>query len=161
MILRTALLALKYIFRDELRERLPEILGLLRELGQGSSALDNVMTLLRNLAQEANAERLNGTELRQAVVTTLSGGGELMMTIAEQWVQEGLQESLNSVRQLLLRLVRRRESGARRCRSGSRSRRCWKNWGKRCWIAPMARRGWQRWRGGFNLKTLILCAAPP
>ena len=107
MILRTALLALKYIFRDELRERLPEILGLLRELGQGSSALDNVMTLLRNLAQEANAERLNGTELRQAVVTTLSGGGELMMTIAEQWVQEGLQESLNSVRQLLLRLVRR------------------------------------------------------
>jgi hypothetical protein len=33
-MLHTALLTLKYIFRDDLRERLPEILGLLRELEQ-------------------------------------------------------------------------------------------------------------------------------
>ena len=47
---------------------------------------------------------------------TLSGGVEQMMTIAEQWVQEGLergrqegrQEGLNSERQLVLRLVQRR-----------------------------------------------------
>ena len=48
------------------------------------------------------------TEQEQA----LSGGGELMMTIAEQWVQEGRQEGrqegLFSERQLLLRLVRKR-----------------------------------------------------
>lgn len=31
-----------------------------------------------------------------------------MMTIAEQWVQESRQEGLNSERQLVLRLVRRR-----------------------------------------------------
>lgn len=35
-----------------------------------------------------------------------------MMTIAERWVQEGRQEGLNSERQLLLRLVRRRFGAA-------------------------------------------------
>lgn len=78
-----------------------------------------------------------------------------MMTIAEQWVQEGCQEGLNPERQLFGWSgggLARRRSGARRCWSGSRSRRCWRNWGKCYWIASMARRGWQRWRGGFNLK---------
>ena len=116
VILRTALLALKYIFRDELRERLPGILGLLRELEQGSSGLDYVITLLRYLAQGTSAERLNAAELRRTVAAALNGGGELMITIAEQWVQEGRQEGrqegLNSERQLLLRLVRRRFGAA-------------------------------------------------
>ena len=35
-----------------------------------------------------------------------------MMTIAEQWVQEGRQEGLNSERQLVLRLVRKRFGAA-------------------------------------------------
>jgi len=51
---------------------------------------------------------LSATDLRQAVTQALSGGGELMMTIAEQWVQEGRQEGLRSERQLLLRQLRRR-----------------------------------------------------
>jgi hypothetical protein len=46
--------------------------------------------------------------LPRSDVVDLSGGGELMMTIAEPWVQEGRQEGLNSERQLLPRLVRRR-----------------------------------------------------
>ena len=37
---------------------------------------------------------LSAAELRQAVTRALSGGGELMMTIAEQWVQEGRQEGM-------------------------------------------------------------------
>ena len=84
-MLHRALLALKYIFREELRERLPEILGLLRNLAQSSKALDYVHTLLRYLAQAASIDRLSGDELRQAATQTLSGGGELMLTIAEQW----------------------------------------------------------------------------
>ena len=62
---------------------------------------------------------LSATELRQAVTRALSGGGELMMTIAEQWVQEGRQEGLNSERQLLLRQLRRRfgEAVAERSRA--------------------------------------------
>ncbi len=110
VVLQTALLTLKYIFRDELRERLPGILGLLRALEQSSSGLDYLVTLLRYLAQ--STDRLDGEELRQAAIQALSGGGEMMTTIAEQWVQEGLQRGLqqgvDSERQLLLRQVRRR-----------------------------------------------------
>ena len=124
VMLHTALLTLKYIFRNELRERLPGILGLLRSLEQSSSGLDYVTTLLRYLAQGAKADRLTAAELRQTVAATLTGGGDLMMTIAEQWIQEGRREGrqegrqegrreghqagLTSERQLLLRQVRRR-----------------------------------------------------
>ena len=64
VVLHTALLTLKYIFRDELRERLPGILGLLRDLAQSSMGLDYVRTLLRYLAQAASIDRLSGEELR-------------------------------------------------------------------------------------------------
>ncbi len=94
VMLQTALLTLKYIFRDDLRERLPEILGLLRELEQSSSGLDYVVTLLRYLAQGASTERLDADELRRVATAVLSGGGELMMTIAEQWEQQGIEKGI-------------------------------------------------------------------
>jgi hypothetical protein len=79
-MLHTALLTLKYIFRDELRDRLAEILGLLRDLAQSSNGLDYVRTLLRYLAQAVSIDRWSGGELRQAVTQTLSGGGELIFS---------------------------------------------------------------------------------
>jgi hypothetical protein len=93
-MLHTALLTLKYIYRDELRERLPGILGLLRDLARSSMGLDYVRTLLRYLAQAASIERLSGDELRQAVTQTLSGGDELMLTIAEQWEQQATERGI-------------------------------------------------------------------
>ncbi len=119
VILQVALLTFKYIFRDELSEWLPGILRLLRELEEGSSGLDFIRSLLRYLAQAAGTDRLSETTLRQAVTQALSGGDQVMMTIAEQWVQEGWQkgqqegwqkgrqEGLSSERQLVLRLVRK------------------------------------------------------
>ena len=111
VILHVALLTFKYIFREELGERLPGILALLRELEGGSSGLDFIRSLLRYLAQAAGTDRLSETTLRQAVTQALSEGEETMMTIAEQWVQQGWQkgwqEGLDSERQLLLRLVRK------------------------------------------------------
>ena len=124
MILHSVLLTLKYIFRDELREQLPGIPGLLRALEQSSSGLDYLHTLLRYLAQVASTDRLGHEDLRRVVIQTLSGGVEPMTAIAEQWVQEGLekghqegrqeghQEGLNSERQLVLRLARRRFGAA-------------------------------------------------
>ena len=94
VMLQTALLTLKYIFRDDLRERLPEILGLLRDLEQSSSGLDYVITLLRYLAQGPSTERLNADELRRVATAVLSNEGELMTTIAEQWVQEGIEKGI-------------------------------------------------------------------
>ena len=94
VMLQTALLTLKYIFRDDLRERLPEILGLLRDLEQSSSGLDYVITLLRYLAQGPSTERLNADELRRVATAVLNNEGELMTTIAEQWVQEGIEKGI-------------------------------------------------------------------
>ena len=102
VMLHTALLTLKYIFRDDLRERLPEILGLLRELEQSSSGLDYVITLLRYLAQGASTERLNRDELRRVATAVLSEGN-LMMTIADEWVQEGIEKGIPMGETLLLR----------------------------------------------------------
>ena len=83
---------------------------------EGSSGLDFIRSLLRYLAQAAGTDRLSETTLRQAVTQALSGGDEAMMTIAEQWVQEGWQkgrqEGLSSERQLLLRLVRKQFGAA-------------------------------------------------
>ena len=90
-MLQVVLLTLKYIFRDELGERLPGILGLLRELEAGSSGLDFIRSLLQYLAQVVETDRLSETEFRRAVTQALSGGGNLMMTIAEQWEQQGIE----------------------------------------------------------------------
>ncbi|MEF8729704.1 MAG: DUF4351 domain-containing protein [Accumulibacter sp.] len=94
VMLQTALLTLKSIFRNELRERLPEILGLLRDLVQSSMGLDHVRTLLRYLAQAPSIDRLTGDQLRQVVTDTLSGGGELMLTIAERWEQQAMERGI-------------------------------------------------------------------
>jgi hypothetical protein len=53
-----------------------------------------VRTLLRYLAQAVSIDRLSGDELRQAVTQTLSGGGELMLTIAEQWEQQAMEKGI-------------------------------------------------------------------
>ncbi len=106
VLLQVALWTLKYVFRDELRERLPGILGLLRALEQSSSGLDFIRALLRYLAQVASTDRLSDQELRQAVTQALSGGGELMMTIAEQWEQQGMEKGMEKGEaKALLRLV--------------------------------------------------------
>ena len=63
------------------------------------------------LAQAVGTDRLSEAQFRQAVTQVLSGGDEQMMTIAEQWVQQGLtqgrQEGLDSERQLLVQLARK------------------------------------------------------
>jgi hypothetical protein len=88
------LLTLKYIFRRELRQRLLGILMLLRDLEQSSSGLDFIRALLRYLAQVVGTDRLSEADLRRAVTQALSGGGELMMTIAEQWEQQGIEKGI-------------------------------------------------------------------
>ena len=104
--LRVALLLFKYIFCKELRDRLPAILGLLDELAQQRSGLEYLETVLHYVSQSAN--QLKPDELRQAVTQTLTRGDEIMSTIAEQWIQQGVQQGLAAEHQLLLRQARKR-----------------------------------------------------
>lgn len=102
VMLQVTLLTLKYTFRDERGERLPGMLGLLRALEGGLSGLDFIRALLRYVAQVVGTDRLSETAFRQAVTRALSGEDELMMTIAEQWEQRGIEKGEAKA---LLRLV--------------------------------------------------------
>lgn len=51
VMLRVAMLLMKYIFRDDLAERLPEILGLLRELAGKRSELEFLETIMIYLSR--------------------------------------------------------------------------------------------------------------
>ena len=95
VMLHAALLTMKYIFRDELHDRLPGILALTAELLTRETGLQYVEALLRYLA--AGTDRLGAQELMQAVARALpEEGGTLMPTIAEQWIQRGREEGLLS-----------------------------------------------------------------
>jgi len=95
-----------------------------------------VITLLCYLAQGASTERLDTDELRRVATAVLSGGGELMMTIAEQWEQQGIEKGIPAGEALLLRRLLIRRFG--RCQSGwrrswrERSRRNWRCGGNGC-----------------------------
>lgn len=112
--LRVGLLILKYIFRKELQARLPEVLGLLRELRGQKSGLEFIETVLRYLGCAAEMPK---EDLKRAVIQALPEGEQFMATPAEQWRQEGVQQGLQQglqqgfqqgERQMLVKQVRRR-----------------------------------------------------
>jgi hypothetical protein len=90
--LRVGLLLLKYIFRQDLRHRLGEIIGLLRAISERETGLEYLETILRYVAN--SAERVSEEELRQVVIEVIAEGGELMPTLVEQWLERGRQEGL-------------------------------------------------------------------
>ena len=91
--LRVALLTLKYVFRPELRDRLPGIVALLREVTAQESGLATLETLLRYLS--VSTEWVSGQDLRQAVDQAfVESGGKTMTTIAERWIEEGIQQGI-------------------------------------------------------------------
>ncbi len=88
VVLRVGLLVMKYIFKEELGERLPEILGLLRELSKKRSGLEYLETVVLYLLSAA--ESLTRKQIGQAVEKAApEKGGEMMATLAEQWLEEG------------------------------------------------------------------------
>lgn len=66
-ILRTALLLLKYIFREDLGDRLPEIFMLLRELSEKRAGLEYIEAILRYIVSAAPIGNINYDDLRVAV----------------------------------------------------------------------------------------------
>ncbi len=90
---RAVLLTLKYIARDEFADRLPEILGLFRDLMQQPAGLASLVTLLTYISSAT--DRGDKEQLTIAVRQNLGRSGEeLMPTIAQQWRNEALEEGL-------------------------------------------------------------------
>ena len=90
ILLRVGLLMLKYIFTDELPKRLPEIFSLLNQLAEKQRGIEYLETLLRYAA--SGSDKLNPTDIEKAITVTFQEGGELMQTLAQQWIEEGKQE---------------------------------------------------------------------
>ena len=110
-ILRVGLLVLKYIFRGELKQRLPEILRLLAPARE-QSALEYLRTVLRYLS--VAADQLTTIDLREALETAFpEQAGGVMPTIAETWIQEGIEKGMEKGKQegtaaVMLRQLQRR-----------------------------------------------------
>ena len=88
VMLRAALLLMKYIFSDELAQRLPGILGLLRDLESRNTGLEFLETIIIYLAK--GTKKLTERQLGEALQKALPDlGGDAMTTLAEKWFQEG------------------------------------------------------------------------
>lgn len=84
--LRAGLLLFKYILHQDLREKLPEIFGLIRRLTEQKTGLEYLETMLRYLSH--GARHLSMKELQQATEQVLEED-EPMATIAETLRREG------------------------------------------------------------------------
>ena len=94
VILRVGLLLLKHIFWDDFEERLPDILALLRDLKDRTTALEYLETILRYVA--LGTDKMTKEGLQRAVEAAFAGRGGAAMgkTLAEQWIEEGMQRGI-------------------------------------------------------------------
>jgi predicted transposase/invertase (TIGR01784 family) len=105
VILQVGLRLLKYIWQNDLQERLGNILGLLGELSERQTALEYLETILRYISRRT--DNVSEETLKQVVVEIFSEGEELMPTLVEQWIERGRIEGREEGREAALNLLRR------------------------------------------------------
>ncbi len=107
VVLRVALLILKYIFREDLREHLPGILRLLRNLSEKRTGIEYIETILKYIINAAPTENIDREDLKAAVDEALPHrGGEIIPTIADSLREEGMQQGiLQSAREAVIDIL--------------------------------------------------------
>jgi len=88
ILLRIGLLALKYIFHEDLIQHLPGILALFHQISVRDRALECREIFLRYLYGAGN-KKLDKQDLKRVITTTLPEGGVFMSTIAQELIEEG------------------------------------------------------------------------
>jgi len=88
-LLQAILLTMKHIFNDELKDRLPDIFKLLEELLTKERGLDFIESILRYLM--SGTDRITEQELADVAETVFPQGGTLMSTIAQKWLDQGVE----------------------------------------------------------------------
>jgi predicted transposase/invertase (TIGR01784 family) len=103
--LQVVMFLLKHIFDKDWHSILPRIMRLLKELARAESGLAYVEQALRYLA--AAARTLQRADLEEAVQQTFpKTGGALMQTIAQTWVEEGIERgAVQATRDNILELL--------------------------------------------------------
>ena len=91
LLLRVILGVMRNIHSGELDTRLPEIVALLSDLADRETALECLAAVLRYVA--GASDKVTTADLERAAAAALPvAGGEVMPTLAEQWIEEGRQE---------------------------------------------------------------------
>ena len=84
---------LKHIFSDDLSNRLPKILSLLKSLSDKQSGLEYLETILKYLA--SGTDKVGAEDIKNVVTKIFEDKGEhIMPTLAEQWTQQGIQQGI-------------------------------------------------------------------
>ena len=92
-VLRAGLLALKHVFDPDLGVRLPEIVGLFRDVARSPTGLAALEAVLRYLTSATDA--FDEPALRQALDQALPTlGGTIMPTLMEQWTERARQQGV-------------------------------------------------------------------
>ncbi len=90
IILRTALLTFKYIFHKNLRDRLPGIFGLMRELANKRTGIEYIEEVIKYILNAAPEGNINYEDVSSAVEQSFSEkGGDLMRTVADTLIEKG------------------------------------------------------------------------
>ncbi len=103
--LRLLLFLQKHISDKDWYTTLPRIMALLKELAQAENSMEYVKIALRYMAVAARS--LQREELAQAVKQTFpETGGVLMQTIAQTWIEEGVERgAVQTTRENILDLL--------------------------------------------------------
>ncbi len=108
VLLRVTFLLMKHIFSEDLGKLLPGFLGLLEDFGDRRTALQFLEAALRYLS--SGSSHMSREELVSALKEVfVDEGGDLMATLAEQWIEEGIEQGIQQgTMKVLVRLAAKR-----------------------------------------------------
>ncbi len=88
---RMVMLIAKHIFRPDLRQRLPEILSMCREIADRQTALELLEIMLR---YAVHVRKYEEREIREILTETKLEEG-IMQTFIDRYIDQGLQKGLH------------------------------------------------------------------
>ena len=105
VLLQIVFTIFKHLYTGELLERLPSLLALLLKLEDKKTGLEYLSVLLRYLSAQ-KVVPMNTKQLKTVVEEALPKGGDIMLSLAEQWIEEGYQEGIKQAEQAERKTVR-------------------------------------------------------
>lgn len=90
--LRVTLAVLRSIFDPNLRDKLPDLINLAFELTKQQTGLEYIRTILYYLTKATG--KVSRGQMNQALLAQGELGEKVMMTIADEYIQEGIQKGL-------------------------------------------------------------------
>jgi len=92
VLLRIILMTFKYIRHPDLHHRLDDIFNLFNEIKNKTKGLEYLEALLRYFS--SCVDSVTYDEVQKTIARTIKDGGDIMQTMAQQWLKEGREEGI-------------------------------------------------------------------